>query len=72
MRLTIGHIHMPDKWITAEEFEEQVAQAKAMQLGAHADREFYDPDNEVRTLFNNTGFWYPQTEEKRDYSGERG
>lgn len=33
-----------DTWITAAEFEEQVAQAKAMQVEARADREFYDND----------------------------
>lgn len=28
-------------WITAEQFEEQVAQAKAWQVEARADHEFY-------------------------------
>lgn len=55
-------IEREPKWITAEEFEEKVAQAKAWQVEARADREFYDNDT----------FWYAQSEPDRDYSGERG
>lgn len=62
---------MPE-WITADEFEDQVAEARKMQVEARADRDFYDPKNAARKQFDNTGFWYPQVEEKRDYSGERG
>jgi hypothetical protein len=51
---------MPD-WITADEFEKQVAEAKAMQVEARADREFYDNDS---YFFTGTGSTY--------FHGERG
>lgn len=51
-----------DTWITTEEFEKLVEQAKAMQVEARADREFYENDT----------YWLGQTEPERNYSGERG
>lgn len=61
------------EWETAEEFAQRTAEeTAAVKADALADRLKYDPDNTARTLYNNTGFWYPQAEEKRDHSGERG
>lgn len=50
------------EWITAEEYEKKVAEAKAWSVEAHADRE----------LYSNEDYWYAPTEQERNYSGERG
>jgi hypothetical protein len=57
-------------WITADEYQEQVEQAKAMRADARADRDLYDPDR--RVTWEGKNYWYTQRDEEWDYSGERG
>jgi hypothetical protein len=49
------------EWITAEEYQEKVDEAKEWSIQAHADREFYD----------NESFWFPGTGSTY-FHGERG
>jgi hypothetical protein len=57
-------------WITADEYEAVVEQARQMLVEARADREWYDPER--RVVRSNEGYWYAQTEPEKDYSGEGG
>lgn len=49
-------------WLTAEEYQAMVDEAKEWSIAAHADREYYD----------NESYWFQGPSMARDYSAERG